>query len=447
LSRQKTYKTLVCLALKGENLMNLLLAFVLGAAFGAILVLVINYFYQKRNKALAQELVSQAQAEKTQELEILLNRVRDSFGSLSFEALKKNTDEFLKLANEVLSHQTQMGQKELENKKQLIDQTLEGIKTDLAKFRELITDFEKDRSVKFGQLDNQLRLALEQTTRLQETTNQLRQALSNTRARGQWGERMAEDILRMMGFVEGINYKKQVSSEGGQSRPDFTFFLPQGRKINMDVKFPLDNYLHYLEASNDREKEDYKQRFLKDVQARIKEVTTRNYIDLENNTLDYVLIFIPNEQVYAFINESDPTLLDEALKKKVILCSPVTLYAVLAIIHQAMENFNLQNTAGQILNLLESFYKQWQAFVKSLERVGKKIDEAQAEFQILNSTRRNQLEKPLRQIESIKKQVQPEGPETGVLEAEAELLENPENMENEDKNLNEEATSLKAPED
>ncbi|HQO76527.1 MAG TPA: DNA recombination protein RmuC, partial [Candidatus Saccharicenans sp.] len=362
----------------------------------------------------------------------------------SFEALKKNTDEFLKLANEVLSRQTQMGQKELEGKKQLIDQTLEGIKTDLVKFRELITDFEKERSVKFGQLDNQLRLALEQTTRLQETTNQLRQALSNTRARGQWGERMAEDILRLMGFVEGINYKKQVSSEGGQSRPDFTFFLPQGRKINMDVKFPLDNYLRYLEATSDWEKEDYKQRFLKDTQARIKEVTSRNYIDLEDNTLDYVLIFIPNEQVYAFINESDPTLLDEALKKKVILCSPITLYAVLAIIHQAMENFNLQNTAGQILNLLESFYKQWQAFVKSLERVGKKIDEAQAEFQILNSTRKNQLEKPLRQIETIKKQVEPEKLETGVIEAEAELLEN---MENEEKDEKEESSAFKSEED
>ena len=424
--------------------MNLLLVFVSGAVFGAILVLIISHLYQKKNKALAQQLVSQAQAEKTQELEILLSRVRDSFGSLSFEALKKNTDEFLKLANEVLSRQTQMGQKELEGKKQLIDQTLEGIKTDLVKFRELITDFEKERSVKFGQLDNQLRLALEQTTRLQETTNQLRQALSNTRARGQWGERMAEDILRLMGFVEGINYKKQVSSEGGQSRPDFTFFLPQGRKINMDVKFPLDNYLRYLEATSDWEKEDYKQRFLKDTQARIKEVTSRNYIDLEDNTLDYVLIFIPNEQVYAFINESDPTLLDEALKKKVILCSPITLYAVLAIIHQAMENFNLQNTAGQILNLLESFYKQWQAFVKSLERVGKKIDEAQAEFQILNSTRKNQLEKPLRQIETIKKQVEPEKLETGVIEAEAELLEN---MENEEKDEKEKSSAFKSEED
>jgi len=434
----------VNLAGKGEYLMNLLLAFVLGTAFGAILVLIINYFYQKRNKALAQQLVSQAQAEKTQELEILLNRVRDSFGLLSMEALKKNTDEFLKLANEKFNGQAELGKKELEGKKELIDQTLEGIKADLMNFRNSITKFENERATQFGQLDNQLRQALEQTSRLQETTNQLRQALSNTRARGQWGERMAEDILRLMGFVEGLNYQKQATSDSGESRPDYTFFLPQGRKINMDVKFPLDNYLHYQEASNDREKEDYKQRFLKDARARIKEVTTRNYIDLENNTLDYVLIFIPNEQVYAFINESDPALLDEALKKKVILCSPITLYAVLAIIRQAMENFNLQNTAGQILNLLESFYKQWQAFVKSLERVGKKIDEAQAEFQILNSTRRNQLEKPLRRIEIIKKQVQPEGLEAGVIEAEAELLEN---VENEEKDEREDSAALKAEED
>ena len=74
--------------------MNLFISFVIGAAFGALLVLVINYFYQKKNKELAQKLVSQAQAEKTQELEIFLDRVRDAFGSLSFEALQKNTDEF-----------------------------------------------------------------------------------------------------------------------------------------------------------------------------------------------------------------------------------------------------------------------------------------------------------------------------------------------------------------
>ncbi|MBC7349799.1 MAG: DNA recombination protein RmuC [Candidatus Aminicenantes bacterium] len=403
--------------------MEFLIAFALGAVFGALLVILVNYFQKHRARELAQELVNQTQQQKMQELELLLGRVKEAFGSLSMDALKRNTEEFLKVANEVLSKQTRTGELELEGKKKLIDQTLEGMKTDLARVQELITGFEKDRAAKFGQLEKQLSLALEQTSRLQETTNQLRQALASTRSRGQWGERMAEDILRLMGFVEGINYLKQKTMETGQNRPDYTFFLPQERKINMDVKFPLDNYLHYLEAQGEKDRENFKQQFLKDVRDRIKEVTNRDYINPEDNTLDYVLVFIPNEQVYAFINEHDRTLLDEALKKKVILCSPITLYAVLAIIRQAMENFNLQNTAGQIMKLLESFYRQWQLFVKSLEKVGRKIYEAQQEYENLNTTRKNQLEKPLRQIDSLKKQVGPELLEAEALPAEAEMIE------------------------
>ncbi len=403
--------------------MNILISFGLGAIFGALLVLVLNYFHQKKSRELAQELVAQAQQQKNQELEMLLGRVRDAFGALSFEALKKNSEEFLKVANEVLSRHTQMGEKELENKKKLIDQTLEGMKSDLYKIQALITELEKDRAAQYGDLGRQLQQALEQTQNLQKVAGELRQALSSTTARGQWGERMAEDILRLMGFVEGINYRKQQAVEGSKERPDYTFFLPQGRKINMDVKFPLSNYLSYLEAQSEADKENYKTQFLRDVRNRINEVTKRDYINPEDNTLDYVLVFIPNEQVYAFINQNDRGLLDEALKKKVILCSPITLYAVLAIIRQAMENFNLQNTAGQILNLLESFYKQWQAFVKSLEKVGKKIEEAQNEFQALNTTRKNQLEKPLRQIETIKKQVQPGVLEAAVLASDSEVIE------------------------
>lgn len=403
--------------------MEFLIPFILGAIFGALLVVLINYFQKQRARELAQELVKETQQQKTQELELLLGRVKEAFGSLSMEALKQNAEEFLRVANEVLSKQTRTGELELESKKRLIDQTLEGMKTDLSRIQQLITEFEKDRAVKFGQLEKQLSLALEQTSRLQETTNQLRQALASTRSRGQWGERMAEDILRLIGFVEGINYVKQRTMEAGQNRPDYTFFLPQERKINMDVKFPLDNYLHYLEAPGEKEKENFKQQFLKDVRDRIKEVTNREYINPEDKTLDYVLVFIPNEQVYAFINENDRALLDEALKKKVILCSPITLYAVLAIIRQAMENFNLQNTAGQIMTLLESFYRQWQLFVKSLEKVGKKIYEAQQEYENLNTTRKNQLEKPLRQIDSLKKQVSPELLEAEALPAEAEVVE------------------------
>jgi DNA recombination protein RmuC len=172
----------------------------------------------------------------------------------------------------------------------------------------------------------------------------------------------------------------------------------------MDVKFPLSNYLRYLEEEGETDSEAYKKQFLQDVKDRINEVTTRDYINPEDNTIDFVIVFIPNEQVYGFINECDSTILDEALRKKVILCSPITLYAILAVIRQAVDNFNLEKTAAEILKLLSAFQKQYSLFVDSLEKMGRRIEDAQNEFNKLTSTRRNQLERPLRQIEDLRRQ-------------------------------------------
>ena len=276
-----------------------------------------------------------------------------------------------------------------------------------------------DREQKFGQVSHQLKCTAEQTALLQETTQKLRQVLSSTKARGQWGERMAEDVLRLAGFIEGVNYLKQKTLDTAAGRPDYTFPLPQGRKVNMDVKFPLDNYVRYLEAEREPERESLRGLFLKDVKSRIKEVTTRDYINPEENTLDYVLVFIPNEQVYAFINENDPTILDEALRCKVILCSPFTLYAILAIIRQAMENFKLEETAGSMLKLMGTFRKNWELFIRSMDKMGKKLEEAQSEFQVLSKTRRTQLERPLHQIEELRQQ---KGLEAEPLMVEADVI-------------------------
>lgn len=408
--------------------MEYLAVIMLGVVLGAGIVLIINWLRRREAKEIAQELISQSESQRVQDLESLINRIKESFGALSLDALSKNTEEFLKLANETLSKQTQMGEKDLEGKKKLIDQTLEAMKGDLQRVQNLVTSFEKDREKKFGELASQLKSTAEQTGKLQETTSQLRAALANTKARGQWGERMAEDVLRLAGFVEGINYRKQKTLETTGTRPDYTFLLPQDLTVNMDVKFPLDNYLRYLEADGESDKEGYKNQFLRDVKGRIKEVTTRDYINPEENTVDYVIVFIPNEQVYAFINENDSSLLDEALNKKVILCSPITLYAILAVIRQAVDNFSLEKTAGQILSLLGSFNKQWANFLKSLEKMGKRIDEAQKEFVVLTSTRRNQLERPLRQIEDLRKQ---RGilPEVSLIEEDTFPEENPEEEE------------------
>lgn len=349
--------------------------FIGGLFVGALFVLILNRFLKKDTET--------------------------TFSSLSFDALSRNSAEFLKLANETLSKQTATGAGELESKKKLIDLTLEGIKGNLLKMETLVTDFSKDREKKYGELSSQLKATAEQTGKLQETTNQLHTALASTTMRGQWGERMAEDILRLAGFIEDVNYRKQKTLETTASRPDFTFMLPKNLILNMDVKFPLTNYLNYVNEESESGKQNYKQQFLKDVRQRVKEVTTRDYINPEENTVDYVLVFIPNEQVYYFMHENDSTLIDDALKNKVVVCSPLSLYAILAVIHQAVESFNMEKTSSEMLALFGSFNKQWEAFKSSMEKIGKRIDDAKDEYSRLVSTRTNQLERPLRKIDDL----------------------------------------------
>ena len=402
--------------------------FIGGGVFGAAVVLIIQLVNRKEARAIARELVSETESEKLKDIEVILGRVKDSMGSLSLAALKTNSEEFMKLAGSMLGQQTQSGEKDLEGKKKLIDQTLESMRGDLQKMQDVVAGFEKERVQKYGELSAHLKTAAEQTAKLQDTANHLRQALVSTKARGMWGERMAEDVLQLSGFIEGVNYLRQKTLEGAGSRPDYTFQLPQGRKVNMDVKFPLNSYLRFLETENDMEREVQKGQFLRDVRNRIKEVTTRDYINPDDETLDYVLVFIPNEQVYAFINQNDPAIIDEALRSKVILCSPFTLFAILAVIRQAMDNFSTAKAANDMLRLIGGFNKEWEKFRKSMDNMGRKIEDARDEFQKLATTRRNKLERPLQKIEDLRRLKGIE-PEIALGEAEVQALDEAEEQE------------------
>ncbi|MBF8304688.1 MAG: hypothetical protein HW399_1063 [Dehalococcoidia bacterium] len=344
---------------------------------------------------------------------IIINRSRqkdieNSFSTLAGNALRNNSTEFIKLANEILSKQTQTGVGELEGKKKLIDQTLDSMKGDLQKVERLIADSDNKREKAFGEIGTHLKTTAEQTGRLQEATNRLQSLLANTRVRGQWGERMAEDILRTIGFVEGINYSKQTTQEVSASRPDYTFFLPQGQTVNMDVKFPLDNYLKYLDEEVGLAKESYKEQFLKDTRQRIKEAIKKDYIN--KDTVDYVLVFIPNEQVYCFVNENDRSLLDDALTDHVILCSPLTLYAMLVVIRQAAESSALQKASDDIISHLGRFKVEWGKFADALKTLGDRLASTQQAYEQVTGPRKRQLERPLNQIEAIRK-------EKGILES------------------------------
>src|SRR5206468_9440445 len=183
---------------------------------------------------------------------------------------------------------------------------------------------------------------------------------ASPKARGQWGERMADDVLRAAGLLDGVNYRKQTAITGG-TIPDFTFLLPHDLVLHMDVKFPVDNYLRYLEAATDTDRNAACAAFLRDVRTRVKEIAGRGYAD-PATTAGYVLLFIPNESVYAFIQEHDRELGDLALGQDVVLCSPFTLFAVLGVIRKTVDCALLERASDEILVALSRFSDQWGRF-------------------------------------------------------------------------------------
>jgi DNA recombination protein RmuC len=291
---------------------------------------------------------------------------------------------------------------ELDGKKSLIDQQLGAMTTELDKVGSLVRSLESERRQAYGQLTNELRRQHEGLNALTENTAQLREALSNQRVRGQWGERMAEDVLRLAGFLEGVNYEKQATLESSGGRPDYTFLMPNGLVLHMDVKFPLDNYVRFLEASSEVERRQARDQFLRDVRNRVRELTTRGYLDARDRTVDCLLLFIPNEQVYSFVQEHDRDVLDDALRHKIVLCSPLTLYAVLAVVRQAVDNFRLEKTSNEILALLGEFSLQWERYVTQLDKVQQKFDAVAKDYHALMTTRHRALQRPLDKIEALR---------------------------------------------
>jgi DNA recombination protein RmuC len=298
---------------------------------------------------------------------------------------------------------------ELGAKKDVIDSRLDQVqaefRAEMTKLGSMVSAMAEQSAERFGAVDQSLRNHGEITQMLSESARALREAMASSSSRGQWGERMAEDVLRLAGFVEHVNYIKQTQIEGATGRPDFTFPLPKGHELYMDVKFPMAGYLRYLEATTDTERQTHRLAFLRDVRARVRELAKRDYArESSRQSVDYVLLFLPNEQLTGFIHEHDPTLLDDAMGLRVVMCSPLTLFAFLGVIRQAYDNFMIEQTSDQILALMGKFGQQWQKYNEQLEKVQTRFEQLDRSFADLMGPRRRQLEKPLQQLEAVRRE-------------------------------------------
>lgn len=284
---------------------------------------------------------------------------------------------------------------------------IEKMGEELKQHREYVQDVEKDRLKAYIELKEGISANSNLMDKLRSSTERLGRVLSSSQSRGQFGEKIAEDILRAGGLIEGVHYIKQKTQENVSTRPDFIFTLPDEHTLNMDVKFPLDNYARMIaiedwEEKDNEEANKYKQAFEKDVKDKIAQISSRQYINPLEGTLDFALMFIPNESIASFINQEFPGVFELAMKKGVQITSPYNLIAFVSMIQRASQNFYQRENIRGTLILLEEFVKRYSLFRDRFEKIGESIDKTHKVYEDVRDKSFKNMDSTISKIEKNK---------------------------------------------
>lgn len=314
------------------------------------------------------------------------------------DVVKKATEQLIQMADQKLGAEKQEIKTDLENKKEAIETIVEKIAKDLEKNRERLQDAEKERVGSFRALKQELETQRKITEQLSTTTESLKRVLSNNQLRGQFGEQVAENLLKMNGFVKGVDYDVNKEMRETGTRPDFTVYLPNKIKINIDAKFPYQKLQQMVESEDQNTKKELLKIFEGDIKTKIKQVTSRDYINPQENTVDFVIMFVPNEMIFSFIYERMNEVWLEAMKQKVVLTGPFSFTAILRLVRQAYDNFRYQKNIQKIIGYIKTFEAEFQNYNNEFEIIGDRIDSLSKKYDEVSTTRTNKLLKSIEKI-------------------------------------------------
>lgn len=355
----------------------------LGIAIGGLVVFIALQFLQKRKgDGVSDEL--------EQKLVEMFPRV-----------LKDANEQLISMANEKLGAEKREIKTDLENKRKVIEKMVDAVQRDLK-------DSDRTAQSILQQIKDHERI----TKELSVTTEGLKKVLTNNQLRGQFGEQVAEDLLKMAGFVKGIDFDFNKAQSKSSSRPDFSIYLPDKTKINVDVKFPYAKLQQATETDDKQMKQRLMKEFARDVKEKINQVTTRDYINPDDKTVDFVILFVPNEMIFSYIYDKMNEVWSDAMTKKVVLAGPFSFTAILRMIRQAYDNFRVQENIHQIVGHVRQFEKQFDMYSEEFDKLGNQIRTLTNTYQKVETTRTRQLTKVVEKIRLESGEVdEPDSPE------------------------------------
>ncbi|MEW5762828.1 MAG: DNA recombination protein RmuC [Bacillota bacterium] len=290
-------------------------------------------------------------------LDLATQRLAETFNSLAGEALKSNNQAFLALAQKTLETFIAEAKGDLGQRQQAIEGLVRPLKEALERYDREIQEMEKARREAYGGLTRYLQELSQTQQQLQSETRKLVTALRVPRARGRWGEITLQRVVEMAGLSPYCDFATQPAAEvgDGRLRPDLIVNLPNGRAIVVDAKAPLDAYLDAVEAEGEDARKAALQRHAQAVRGHMLQLGSKDYQSRFRFSVDFVVLFLPGEPYFGAAVEHDPGLIEDAVHRRVLLATPITLVALLKAVaygwqqRQAAENAERVIEAGRQL--------------------------------------------------------------------------------------------------
>ncbi|MGP5365089.1 DNA recombination protein RmuC [Brachybacterium tyrofermentans] len=265
-----------------------------------------------------------------------------------------------------------------------LQRTLAPITTTLAHLERSLARSEAARVDAEGALRSHLAQLAQRAQSLETGTSALTAALRAPTARGRWGEVQLRRIVEAAGMLEHVDFTEQLAGtradgNAGQ-RPDLVVHLSGDRHVVIDAKAPMDAYLDATEETDPVRAATRRKAHAKALRHHVGVISSKAYWKALGDTPEFTVLFVPSDGVLAAALETDPTLLDDAFSKDVVIASPATLVALLRTVAHTWRTDALNRDAREVLDAGRELHHRLGTFTGHLGKVGRSLDSSVAAF-------------------------------------------------------------------
>jgi DNA recombination protein RmuC len=315
------------------------------------------------------------QQERLKTYETAEARFRDAFRSLSSEALRESSEQFLALAEVRFRESRTETAGDIEARKKAIEDLLTPMQAAIDRVDAEIKDAER-RRVHDGATLLQRVASLDATGReLQSETRRLVDALKRPGVRGRWGELQLRRVVELAGMVEYCDFDEQQTIAGADRRvrPDVIVNLPGGKHVIVDAKVPLDAYLKALEAPDEATRQTLLADHARQVRTHLLQLGAKAYFEEVSPSPEFVVMFLPGEMFFSAALEQDPSLIEFGVDRKVIPASPTTLIALLRAVAYGWQQQAVEENARRIGELGRNLYESIRTLGDRFDTLGARL--------------------------------------------------------------------------